>query len=106
MALTPQHVLRGYILLALHERGGSALKREVIAWIEERFGDDLTADDHRPQPSNGEVKWENQVAWERNSMVTDQLIERYIPGETTRGRWSLTGLGRREASRLAEQQRG
>ncbi|WP_162458432.1 DNA/RNA helicase domain-containing protein [Pseudactinotalea terrae] len=100
--LTPQSVLRDFVLLALRDLGGSATKEKVLDRIDERFGAGLTRDDRRRQPSNNEVKWENQAAWERNAMVTDKLIEPYVRGVTTRGVWTLTPLGRVEADRLAD----
>jgi hypothetical protein len=100
VTLTPQSVLRDYVLLALHELGGSGLKGQVLAQMDKRFGTGFTADDRRPQPSNGEAKWENQSAWERNSMVRDGLLEPYVPGVSVRGRWTLTARGRLAASRL------
>lgn len=100
--LTPQSVLRDWLLLALLDLGGSASKPSVLDRMEKMFGSGLTADDRRKQPSNGEIKWENQTAWERNSMVRDGLLEPYVPGVSTRGRWSLSARGRAEAQRLSQ----
>lgn len=100
MPLTPQSVLRDFILLALDDLGGSALKSQVLDCIEDRFGSGFTDDDRKKQPSNGETKWENQAAWERNSMVRDGLIEPYVQGMSVRGRWTLSSRGRLAAGRL------
>ena len=100
MALTSQAVLRSFILLALHDLGGSATKPRVLEAMEDRLSDVLTDDDRRRQPSNGEVKWENQTAWERNAMVGDGLIAPYVAGRTTRGVWTLTARGKAEAARV------
>lgn len=102
MQLTPQTVLRTFILLALNDLGGSATKARVLEAMEDRLGDVLTPDDRRLQPSNREVKWENQAAWERNAMVGDGLIQPYVAGRTPRGVWTLTTRGRTEAARLGK----
>ncbi len=80
MALTPQSVPRDFILLALSDLGGSAYKSQVLDRMDDLVGEGFTEDDRRRQPSNGEVKWENQAAWERNAMVKDGLIEPYVAG--------------------------
>jgi hypothetical protein len=99
--LTPQSVLRTFILIALSDLGGSATRPQVLDTIDQRFGTGPTPDDRRRQPSDGEVEWENQAVWERNSMVRDSLIAPYVAGHTTRGVWTLTARGKAEASRLA-----
>ena len=100
MALTPQSVLRNFILLALADLGGTAMKSQVLDRMDDMFGDGFTEDDRRRQPSNNEVKWENQAAWERNVMVREGLIAPYVPGHTTRGRWTLTARGMAETARI------
>lgn len=103
MQLTPQTMLRKFLLVALSELGGSAHKQAVLAQMNDRFGSLFTTDDWLSQDSNGEPKWQNQTAWERNTMVAEQLLEPYIPGVTTRGFWTLTDSGRIAASQAAKQ---
>lgn len=100
MALAPQSVLRTFILVALNDLGGSAMKRSVLDKMDERFGSGLTHGEHPSQPSDDEVQWENQALWESNSMVREGLITRHTAGDTTRGGWTLTPRGRAEAARL------
>jgi hypothetical protein len=102
VAITPQRVLHDYLLLALTALGGSATKREALDWIEEHFGATLTDEDRQSQPQRDEPKWENQTAWERNSMVEAGLIAPFIEGVTARGRWTLTDAGRVAAGSIAE----
>lgn len=97
MDLTPQITLRIYLLVALLELGGTAHKQRVLKHMNERFASRFTSDDWLPQDSNGETKWENQTAWERNTMVAEGLLEPYVRGVTTRGYWTLTDSGRRAA---------
>ncbi|MFE6859706.1 winged helix-turn-helix domain-containing protein [Nocardia sp. NPDC057668] len=102
MELTPQTTLRNYLLVALLELEGTAHKQAVLTRMNERFGKRFTDVDWLPQDSNGEPKWQNQTAWERNTMVAEGLLERYVAGVTVRGVWTLTDAGRtaaRHASR-------
>lgn len=105
MPLTPQSALRDFVLLALYDLGGSGSKSQVLDRMEDLFGSGFTDDDRRTQPSNGETKWENQSAWERNSMVRDGLIEPYVQGVSVRGRWTLSPLGRLAAEQLQPERR-
>lgn len=97
MELTPQTTLRRYLLVALLNLGGTAHKQSVLAQMEKQFGSRFTDDDRLSQISNGETKWQNQTAWERNTMVEEGLLEPYFAGITTRGVWTLTEAGRAAA---------
>ncbi|AVM00869.1 hypothetical protein C6V83_11955 [Gordonia iterans] len=101
MELTPQTTLRNYLLVALLELGGTAHKQAVLAQMNERFGSRFTSDDWLSQDSNGETKWQNQTAWERNTMVAEGLLEPYVAGVTTRGFWTLTEAGRAAAEQAS-----
>ncbi|MET3808552.1 hypothetical protein ABIB25_005581 [Nakamurella sp. UYEF19] len=100
MAITPQRVLHDYLLLALEALGGSASKRSALNWMDEHFGSTFTGEDRQSQPTRNEAKWENQTAWERDSMVRAGLLAPFEAGTTLRGQWTLTPLGRSIASRL------
>ncbi|MFF5922971.1 winged helix-turn-helix domain-containing protein [Streptomyces flavochromogenes] len=90
MQLTPHEVLGRWLLATLGEMGGAGSKRSVLRRIEERYGSQLTETDHLPQPSNGEVKWENRTAWQRNRMVKAGLLKPY---ERHGDPWELTPAG-------------
>jgi hypothetical protein len=89
MALTQHRVLRQWLVISLAEQGGEATKAEALAFIEARFGDELTSDDWLRQPSNNETKWRNRAAFERQSMIQDGLLVRRSPYN----RWTLSDAG-------------
>ncbi|WP_078076302.1 winged helix-turn-helix domain-containing protein [Streptomyces niveus] len=90
MQLTPHEVLGRWLLVTLGEMGGTGSKQAVLRRIRERYGPQLTETDHLPQPSNGEVKWENRTAWQRNRMVKAGLLKPY---ERHGDPWALTEAG-------------
>ncbi|GGZ81318.1 winged helix-turn-helix domain-containing protein [Streptomyces bluensis] len=90
MQLTPHEVLGRWLLTTLGEMGGVGSKQAVLRRIHERYGSQLTETDHLPQPSNGEVKWENRTAWQRNRMVKAGLLKPY---ERRGDPWALTEAG-------------
>ena len=75
VALTSAKVLGDWIIVVLAEDSGSAPKSKVLAMIENRYGDLLSPEDWRTQPSNREVKWQNNTAWQRNRLVRDGVLE-------------------------------
>ncbi|MFJ6444779.1 winged helix-turn-helix domain-containing protein [Streptomyces sp. NPDC091649] len=90
MQLTPHEVLGRWLLATLGEMGGGGSKQAVLRRIHERYGSQLTETDHLPQPSNGEVKWENRTAWQRNRMVKAGLLKPYVQRGDP---WTLTEAG-------------
>lgn len=48
-------------------------------------------DDRLPQPSNKELKWHNQTAWQRKVLVDNGILQR--PWEAGYGVWALTEEG-------------
>ncbi|MFF7359235.1 winged helix-turn-helix domain-containing protein [Streptomyces filipinensis] len=103
MQLTPHEVLGRWLLITLGEMGGAGSKQAVLRRIEERYGSQLTETDHLPQPSNGEVKWENRTAWQRNRMVKAGLLKPY---ERRGDPWALTEAGWAAHRALVPGQRG
>lgn len=89
MNLTPHSTLRRWLLIALGEGGGVLTKGEALASIEARHGHLLTPDDHLSQPSNGEIKWRNRCAFERDTMVKVGLLAAHAGYN----RWALTDEG-------------
>jgi restriction system protein len=94
---TPQKDFRKPILQALYEKGGSGKIAEVLARVEEIFGDNLTEAD-RATLKQGEIRWRNTAQWERNAMVRDGLLKEDSP----RGVWELAEKG----IKLAEKELG
>jgi hypothetical protein len=103
MQLTPHEVLGRWLLTTLGEMGGAGSKQAVLRRIQERYGPQLTATDHLPQPSNGEVKWENRTAWQRNRMVKAGLLKPY---EKRGDPWALTEAGWAAYRAFASGQKG
>jgi hypothetical protein len=91
MNLTSQETLGRWLIEVLGEHGGSARKSTALRYMEEKYGHRLTADDRLPQPSNQEVKWENNTAWERNRLVKSGILKK--PAVAGHGIWALTDLG-------------
>ncbi|WP_149548749.1 winged helix-turn-helix domain-containing protein [Streptomyces marokkonensis] len=90
MQLTPHEVLGRWLLMTLGEMGGAGSKQAVLRRMRERYGSQLTETDHLPQPSNGEVKWENRTAWQRNRLVKAGLLKPY---QEHGDPWALTEAG-------------
>ncbi|MGW0798260.1 winged helix-turn-helix domain-containing protein [Streptomyces sp. NPDC002692] len=103
MQLTPHEVLGRWLLTTLGEMGGAGSKQAVLRRIQERYGPRLTATDHLSQPSNGDVKWENRTAWQRNRMVKAGLLKPY---ERRGDPWALTEAGWAAHRALESGQRG
>lgn len=90
MTYTSQLTLREWILSALHARGGSASKRQVIEDIFVAHGHELHPEELQPQRSRKtELVWQNNAAWQRQHMVNDGLLLPVVE----RGIWTLSELG-------------
>ncbi|MEP7215192.1 MAG: winged helix-turn-helix domain-containing protein [Anaerolineaceae bacterium] len=84
----PDETYYPLILEALHQLGGSGTKSQVTKRIGSILEGELTPDD-RTMVSSGEERWENRVAWARNFLKEQGLIQ----SGSQRGVWELTGLG-------------
>jgi Mrr N-terminal domain len=96
--LTSQDVLGKWLIKVLGDHGGRAEKARALDWIEQEFGHLLTPDDWLAQPSNGETKWRNQTAWERNKLVESGIL--LGVSESGRGVWALSEHGFAQYRRL------
>jgi len=76
------------VLTALKELGGSGTSREVIARVakNEKVPDEVREETLK----NGSSKFDNQVAWARQYLVYEGLIDK-----SKRGVWTLTSLGQK-----------
>ncbi|WP_428953879.1 winged helix-turn-helix domain-containing protein [Streptomyces sp. cg35] len=102
MNLTPHEVLGRWLLTTLGEMSGAGSKQAVLRRMRDRYGSQLTDTDLLPQPSNGEIKWENRTAWQRNRMVKAGLLK---PFKTYGDPWALTEAGWDEYRALSVQDR-
>jgi restriction system protein len=76
----------GPILDCLRSLGGSAKSREVVDWIADKLG---VSDEKRAETlKSGQGRFDNQVAWARQYLVWDELLN-----ESRRGVWTLTKKG-------------
>lgn len=76
MALTPQAILREYILEALSQVGGSADRSDVLNRMNSAHSGDWTPEDlEAPNSRPFEKSWQNRASWERNSMVRAGLLQ-------------------------------
>jgi len=76
----------GPLLDALRGLGGSGKPTEVTDWISEKLQVPDSFLDERT--SNGQSKFQNQVAWARQYLVWEGLLDSSI-----RGTWTLTPIG-------------
>ena len=76
----------GRLLNALRGLGGSGKPTEVTDWISEK----LQVPDSflEERTFNGQSKFQNQVAWARQYLVWEGLLDSSI-----RGTWTLTPIG-------------
>ena len=90
MARKPADFLKwlGPILDALKSLGGSGKPREVSEWIANNL--ELSELVLGETLKSGESRFHNQVAWARQYLVWEGLLEK-----ETRGTWALTPLGER-----------
>jgi restriction system protein len=77
----------GPVLDALRDLGGSAKPKEITKWIGENFNISDEVLNERYEKS-GVLKFQNQVAWARQYLVWENLLE-----SSKHGVWTLTNKG-------------
>lgn len=77
----------GPVLDALRDLGGSARPREITKWIGEKLNipDEILNERYA---KSGVLKFQNQIAWARQYLVWDELLE-----SSKHGVWTLTNKG-------------
>lgn len=77
----------GPTLDALRAMGGSAKPREITKWIAERqnLPDEVLTERYA---KSGALKFQNQIAWARQYLVWEELLE-----SSKHGVWALTTKG-------------
>ena len=83
--VTPQSVLREYIIQALREFNGSARSSDVLERMQEMLGDRLTPRDLETRSDGRAIVWENNVRWERAAMVKEGILR----DDSKFGYWEL-----------------
>jgi hypothetical protein len=84
MTLTPQAILRTWIVETLVSLGGSATRAAVLSRMWTTYRDRFTpADLEAVQTRPFEQKWMNRASWERDKMVKDGVLARGT------GEWTL-----------------
>jgi Mrr N-terminal domain len=91
----PQKEFRGPLLEVLLQKGGKATTREIRELLEPKMAPRLSEADYEPVTS-GDPRWWNAVCWERNDLVKEFLLA----GNSERGVWELTELGRNYAQSI------
>ena len=76
----------GPLFDALRDLGGSGKPVEVTEWISEKM--QLPDSFLEERTSNGQSKFQNQVAWARQYLVWEGLLD-----SSMRGTWTLTPIG-------------
>ncbi|MGW4274219.1 HNH endonuclease [Streptomyces seoulensis] len=94
--LTPQGVLRQWLLTTLGELGGSAPTAQALREMERRYGSLLTPGDWEGTERDNEPKWHNRTRFERKKMERESLL---VPAQHSRGIWRLTESGSAEYRR-------
>ncbi|MFF7857751.1 HNH endonuclease [Streptomyces sp. NPDC007904] len=94
--LTPQRVLRQWLLTTLGELGGSAPTAQALREMERRYGSHLTPGDWEGTERDNEPKWHNRTRFERKKMEREGLL---VPARESRGVWRLTETGSDEYRR-------
>src|SRR5271156_5838250 len=78
-----------WVLRALSEAdGGTATKRATCRWTYARIEKELIPYDYEPM-TNGEPRWEHQIAWARKDLVGGNFLERGTPIDV----WQITAAG-------------
>src|SRR5206468_910072 len=77
------------ILEALTDLGGEGRVSEILALVEKKLADRLTAADFN-QLQSGQIRWRNTAEWERKHMLEEGLLAR----PSRRGIWQITNEGR------------
>jgi len=94
MHIPTQKDIRIPLLHLIHDMGGEVKPDEIYDRLADYFG--LTEKDRQKmQPSGVSRKFDNRVAWARNSLCSQGFLDRSIHGI-----WKITEKGRRELSRL------
>jgi hypothetical protein len=94
MSIPSEKEIQVPLLHLIHAMGGEARCRSVYDTLANYFG--LTEKERQElQPSGRDRKFDNRVAWARNSLCCQGFLDR-----TIRGVWKITEKGRRELSRL------
>lgn len=77
----------GPVLDALRDLGGSARPREITKWIAEKLNipDEILNERYE---KSGVLKFQNQIAWARQYLVWEELLE-----SSKHGVWTLTNKG-------------
>lgn len=88
--LTPQPVLRRWLLTTLGELGGSAPTARALRRMERDYGSLLTPGDREGTERDNEPKWHNRTRFERKRMEREGLL---VPARESRGVWQLTEAG-------------
>jgi len=78
----------GSVLDALRALNGSATPKEIAKWIgdTQNISDDVLNERY---PKSGQLKFQNQIAWARQYLVWEGLLE-----SSKHGVWNLTAKGR------------
>lgn len=76
------------ILQIVHDLGGNASAKDVLAKLEKSMKAQLSPIDLEPLKS-GQIRWKNTAQWARNELVLDG----YLAKETSRGIWAITEKG-------------
>jgi len=94
MPIPPQKDIQIPLLHVIHDRGGEVKPSDVYDTLADYFG--LTEKERQEvQPSGVSKKFDNRVAWARNSLCSQGLLDRTIHGV-----WKITEKGKRGLSRL------
>lgn len=97
--LTPQRVLRDWLLTVLGEMGGSAPTAHALRQMERRYETLLSPEDHVGTERDNEPKWHNRTRFERKKMERSGLL---VPARISRGVWVLTEAGWEEYRRIRD----
>lgn len=83
--VTPNSILREYIVQALKEFGGSARSADVLERMREMLKDRLTPRDIETRSDGRAIIWENNARWERQTMVNEGILR----NDSKFGYWEL-----------------
>ncbi len=73
---TSGKIIREHIIEALRHYGGSASKREVHKYLEEKLNEILLPGDMEWRQSTGNYAWQNNTDWERYHMIRDGVLKK------------------------------
>ncbi len=83
--VTPNSILREYIVQALTEFGGSARSADVLERMREMLKGRLTPRDIETRSDGRAIVWENNARWERAAMVREGILR----DDSKFGYWEL-----------------